>query len=345
MDPTMMNSFDYDASRYAQLLWIEKYKPRNLNDLMLEDSIRDRIIKFTKNKSIPNLILTGPSGVGKTCSVHCIAKELYGPYISSAVIELNASDGGIKLVYEDIDNFCKTKIHIREEDKSKYANFKLIIMDEADQLIDRVQPRIHSMMETYKNVAKFIFICNTSYNIIEAIQTECFILRYTRLSKILISKKIIEISNAESIQYQQDAVDRLAELSCGDMRNAINMLHLIYHRYKSLNVNTLENICDAPQHILIKKMLLYLIQNDLLYAFQMLDELKNKGYSGSDIMLGVIYTLKSQDSGISEDIKIEMLKCICVSSYKISKGFDSMIQLCGCLCDIMKAINPIIKHY
>lgn len=340
IDHNMTND-EYDKSRYEQLLWVEKYRPRNISDLILDDLMKDKLIKYEKKRDIPNLILTGPSGVGKTSTVKCLIRALYGKN-TNHVLELNASDGGINLMCTEIENFCKKKIMVI--DPTKCANFKLVIIDEADQLIDRIQPRIHLLMESYGTNVRFIFTCNTSYNIIEAIQTGCFIFRYMGLHKTIISQKIREIAKAENIKYQSNALDNLAELAAGDMRTAINMLHMVYNKWDCVNVEHIEELCDYPQQVIIKTMFDYLLKNDLHSAFDTLYALKNKGYSGSDITLGMIYALKSSLCvHIEEDIKIEMIKNVCYASYRISKGVDTFLQLASCLTDILKNIEPIIK--
>jgi len=333
-----MDSEQYKKLRYEQLPWIEKYRPRNVDDLVLDKSLGSRISQFSKNLALPNLIFTGPPGIGKTSTIRCLARSLYGNYVNDGVLEINASDGGIKSMHKELVNFCKTKILYKKEDKNKHPTFKLIILDEADNMDeDRVQPQINTIMESFKDDVRFAFTCNTSSNIIESIQSRCLILMFMRLTPSLISKRLNKIVMAEKIKCEPQAFVQISELSHGDIRSAINILQLIYNKYGSIKSEFIVGLCDLPQQIIIKTLFDSIIKNDLRFAFKIMFELKNNGYSGSDITLGMIYTIKSDIcSDIEEGLKIKLLGCIINASYRISKGTDSILQLFSCITDMAK---------
>lgn len=113
-----MTSVSYD--RIRDVPWIEKYRPRHIDDLLLEENILSKIKKFIKDKDMPNLIIPGTPGIGKTTTIKCIARELYGPNAEEAVLELNASDDrGIKAVIDIITNFCTKKMDLNDNLKKK----------------------------------------------------------------------------------------------------------------------------------------------------------------------------------------------------------------------------------
>lgn len=331
---------DYDKLRNEQLPWTEKYRPRNLNELTLELNLKSEIKKLVSRKNIPNLILTGSSGIGKTSTIKVIARELYGNYASSAVLELNASDDrGIKLVQVEIINFCKTKLSYPDGQDS-YAKYKLIILDEADNMVDRAQPQINTIMEQYKDTVRFAFTCNSSANIIESIQSRCLILRYMRLNKELIANRLKEISDIEKIKYDEKAFIKIGELCHGDMRSAVNMLQLIYNNKGKIKCEYIDELCDLPQQMIIKKLFNNVIKKDLTASFEIMYELKNSGYSGSDITLGMLHTLKAEIcNDIPEAIKVNLFNCICMGAYRISKGIDSTLQLASCIVDMVKCCS------
>lgn len=333
-----MNSEQYQKLRYEQLPWIEKYRPKKVDDLVLDKSLKSRIVQFSKDNSLPNLIFTGPPGIGKTSTIRCLAKTLYGEYTKDGVLEINASDGGIKSMQKDLVGFCKTKILYKKDDKDKHPPFKLVILDEADNMDDdRVQPQINSIMESYKDDVRFAFTCNTSSNIIESIQSRCLILMFTRLTPILTSKRLTDIANMEGLKYDAKALNQISELAHGDMRSAVNMLQLVFNKHGSIKLDFISELCDLPQQVIIRKMFDSVIKNDLHTAFKIMFELKNNGYSGSDIALGMIYAIKSDVcKDIEEGLKIKLMGCITNASYRISKGTDSMLQLFSCLTDMVK---------
>lgn len=116
--------------------WIEKYRPKEVEDLVLEDGTLNKIKKIINDKDMPNIIITGSPGIGKTTTILCIAKKLLGRHFKEGVLELNASDDrGVKTVNESIEYFCKKKLDISD----KYSRHKIILLDEADNMTKKAQ--------------------------------------------------------------------------------------------------------------------------------------------------------------------------------------------------------------
>ena len=100
--------------------WIEKYRPQKIEEIVMDDVINKQILNIIKNKDIPNMILTGTPGIGKTTTLLCLARELYGPYANEAVLELNASDDrGIQSINTSVINFCNYLI----DEKGNFIKF------------------------------------------------------------------------------------------------------------------------------------------------------------------------------------------------------------------------------
>ena len=335
-DDDKISSFDYKNIRHDQLPWIEKYRPARVENIILPDKLKKKVMQFVKTNNIPNLILTGPPGIGKTTTIRCIARGIYGKYYSTCVLELNASDDrGIKSVQGDIINFCRSKKSYKKEDADKFCKQKLVILDEADNMMEKAQHQLNTLMEKYRETIRFVCTCNSSSDIMEAIQSRCIILRYMRLSNQQISGRLEDICKIENIKYEQIALLQIADLSRGDMRGAINILQLVHGKHNSIDNDHIRDVCDLPQPVSIKNIFMKSNKTDLHEAVKMILELKNEGYSGSDITLGMIYTIKSElCSYLPEEKKIKMLQKICNSAYCISKGIDSNLQLVSCLSEL-----------
>ena len=327
---------EYNISKHNSLPWIEKYRPRRLDSVMLNDDLRYKLTNFIENKNIPNLILTGPPGVGKTTTIRCLAFELFGKYYKDSVLELNASDDrGIKSVQGEIINFCKIIRKYKNNDDKIYCKHKLVILDEADNIMEKAQHQINVLMEQYNNTIKFVFTCNSSSDIIEAIQSRSVIIRYMRMEMPLIKHRLKQICEIEKIVHDDKSLILITELSRGDLRGAINILQLIFNKYKEITKYNVNNVCDMPQIIVIKNMLDLCIKKDLKKAFQLMYKLKNDGFAGSDITLGMFQTLKSEIcKDIPEDIKFKLLDKICMTTYEISKYTDSMLLLASCIAEL-----------
>ena len=315
--------------------WIEKYRPTKVDELVLNNDILIRIKNIIDNKNMPNIIFTGMPGIGKTSTVLCIAKNILGKYFEGGVLELNASDErGVKPVHETIEYFCKKKISFHDgSNKNKYAHHKIVILDEADNMTKKALQSINNLMELYKDSTRFAFTCNSSFDIIESIQSRCMIIRYERLSNEQIAKRLIQICDAEKVSYTKDGINSIVITSQGDLRQAINNLQLIYNGYINITLENVYKLCDKPPPVILKKILVSCINKDIVCALTCLNELRSKGYCSSDIALSIINFLKSigQDNDINEKNKIKFMEEFGKTSVIISKGINSSLQLTGAI--------------
>jgi len=315
--------------------WIEKYRPMTIDELSINENTYNKISKIIDDKDMPNIIITGLPGIGKTTTILCIAKALMGRYYSQGVLELNASDDrGIKAVQEVIIYFCKKKLDNMIKD-DKYANHKIILLDEADNMTKKAQQLINNLMEKHHDTTRFALTCNNSSKIIEAIQSRCIIFRYKRLDRNNIVNRLQFICKEENVLYTNKGLDALVLTAQGDMRQAINNLQLTYNGYKKITSKNVYKLCDRPHPLIIKKMFIACNNKDIKNALLLLDKLRNDGYSSSDIALSMKNILKIDSlQELSNDTKIKYMIEIGKTAIKISRGVDSPLQLTGCVCKL-----------
>ncbi len=329
-----------DRSRFEQTPWIEKYRPSKLEDIILDEHTQKRVKKIIEDREMTNIILPGVPGIGKTTTIKCIATALYGKYANEAVLELNASDDrGIKSVQEKIVTFCKKRMDLNDKDNclnnKKYAEHKLIFLDEADNMTNKAQRLINNLMEKYHKTTRFAFTCNSSSDIIEGIQSRCIILRFHRLRKEQIVERLKKICEMEQLDINRKSLEILAEISDGDLRSAINNLQLVNRSYTKINTENIYKVCSKPQPEILKTIIDSCIKKDFINSKNIIFNLKKLGYSESDIILGLIQLLKS-DNTIKEDIRITYLDKICYYAYLISKGLATDIQLIACISSLIE---------
>lgn len=328
------------------LPWTEKYRPKKINYVSLDKHIKNQIKHMIEKRDIPNVIFEGSTGVGKTSTIKCIAKELYKKYHKRMVLEMNASDDrGIK-IQELIENFRRVYVHINDEDKDDIAKFKLIILDEADNMTDKAKHIISGFLKNSINDIRFVFTCNTKVNILPIIQSSCYIIKFPPLDDEMVKKRLTSICEMENIITQNTpyatfkeinmGLQSICEIVNGDMRYAINILQLTYNRYNKITYANVYNIQDKPQPEKSKEILMLCYKKNLSGALQKTVNMRNIGYSGTDIALGFSSALRlSICDDIPEETKIIFLTKISYSLYNISKGLDaSLLQIVACISDL-----------
>jgi replication factor C subunit 2/4 len=314
--------------------WIEKYRPIEVEDLVLESGTLNKIKKIILEKDMPNIIITGSPGVGKTTTILCIAKKLLGRHLKAGVLELNASDDrGVKTVQESIEYFCKKKLEISDN----YSSHKIILLDEADNMTKKAQQSINNLMQQYHHNTRFAFTCNNSSEIIEAIQSRCIIFRYSKISNDQIKHRLEVICAKENVPFTEEGLSTVVLTAQGDLRQAINNLQLTFNGYIDVIPENVFKLCDKPHPLVIQNIFDACNKKQFKTALVHLSSLQNKGYSSSDIIFTMIYTLKTMDKSIlDEATKIYFMEEIGRTSLIVSRGVNTPLQLTGCLAALCK---------
>lgn len=334
--PNKTNKPGQKKKQTLNVPWIEKYRPRKPEDLVLEENTLKKIKMFIDDKIMPNIIITGLPGIGKTTTILCIAHNLLGKYFDQGVIELNASDDrGIKAIQDNVIYFCKKKLDLKDEPNRQYAKHKIVLLDEADNMTKKAQQLVNNLMEKYRNTTRFAFTCNNSSDIIEAIQSRCIILRYIRLSNEQIGVRLKHICELEKVPYTDEGIQSLVITAQGDLRQAINNLQLTYNGYTKVVPENVYKLCDKPHPLVIQNILLACKEKNLRSAVKKTNDLLEKGYSSSDLSASMINTLKSMKiDGIDEKTKIYYLTEISKACMIINRGMNTPLQLTGCIASL-----------
>ncbi|XP_078041374.1 replication factor C subunit RfC4 isoform X1 [Augochlora pura] len=313
----------------ANLPWIEKYRPHVFSDIVGNEDTVSRLSVFAQHGNCPNIIISGPPGVGKTTTILCLARILLGPNFRESVLELNASnDRGIDVVRNKIKIFAQKKVNLP---KGKH---KIIILDEADSMTDGAQQALRRTMEIYSNTTRFALACNNSEKIIEPIQSRCAMLRYGKLSDAQILTKMIEVCAKENISHTEDGLEAIVFTAQGDMRQALNNLQSTYNGFGHVNSDNVFKVCDEPHPLLVKEMLENCVEGNISKCYSLMEYLWRMGYSAEDLINNIFRVCKNLS--IEETLKLQFVREIGITHLDIVDGINSLLQMNSLLARLCK---------
>jgi replication factor C small subunit len=310
--------------------FVEKYRPKLLDDIVNQVGIIKRLKQFVKDKSMPHLIFAGPAGTGKTTSALAMVRELYGKKmtVNRAYLELNASDArGIDVVRTYIKDFAKART-------SSEIPFKILILDEADNMTSPAQQALRRTMEKYTKNCRMILICNYSNKIIPPIQSRCVVFRFSSLSSEDIKNRVSYVANEEGITLTPEGFLALIDVSRGDCRRAINYLQSCGTISKNIDQDVVLRVAGEVPPERIKNILKTALQGQLQLSIELLNDLiKEYGLSGQNIINNIHREIYELD--IAERMKIELSKLLAEFEYRLSQGGTEEIQLQALLAKII----------
>jgi replication factor C small subunit len=309
----------------AHLMWVEKYRPLKLSEVTNQKSVVEAIRNLIKSPGeMPNLLFSGPAGVGKTTVALCIARELLGDYWRDYTLELNASDErGINMVRE------RVKMFARYTGMAAKIPFKVIILDEADEMTGDAQTALRRIIEDSAKSTRFILICNYLSQIIEPIQSRCVIFRFTNMREDDIVAYLEKICKQEKVKYDEKALSLIYEYTEGDLRHAINVLQAAASMgsVNATNANTAVGISEKGK---VGEIVKLAIAGKFQDARTKLIELtKVYGMSERDFLRFAneeVQKLKTQNA--------ELISVLAECDYRLVSGAHPDIQLAALLAEM-----------
>ena len=234
----------------SEFLFVEKYRPRKIDDCILPDDTKKTFKEFVEKGEIPNLLLAGPPGIGKTTIAKALCNELGADYYV-----INGSDEGrfLDTVRNQAKNFAST---VSLTGSSKH---KVIIIDEADNTGNDVQLLLRANIEAFYNNCRFIFTCNYKNKIIEPLHSRCAVIDFTIKGKQRVQlagsffQRLQSILDTEKIEYDQKVVAELVSKHFPDFRRVLNECQR-YSTGGKIDSGILASFSDISVNELIKNL-------------------------------------------------------------------------------------------
>ena len=307
----------------SDYLWVEKYRPRVIKDCILSEDLKKTFLEFLKQKEIPNLLLSGTAGTGKTTVARALCEELGADYII-----INGSDEGrqIDTLRNKIKNFAAT-VSLTEE-----SNHKVVIVDEADYMnADSVQPALRNFIETFHSNCRFIFTCNYKNKIIPALHSRCTVIdfRIVNGEKVKtatqLMNRLCKILDDEKIGYEKKVLAELIQKHYPDFRRTINELQRYSARGK-IDSGILFSISEVSHKELIISLKEKRFNDMRKWVVQNLDK-------EPSFLFRSIYDVLYQN--LNPNSIPQAILIIAGYQYKASFVADQEINMVACLTEIM----------
>ncbi len=314
-------------------LWTEKYRPKILDEIQDQKEIVSRLKEFVKSGTMPHCLFAGPPGTGKTTAALCLAHDLFGTRFQDVFMELNASDErGIDVVRTTVKEFARMA-------SLSSVPFKILVLDEADNMTGDAQHALRRTMEKYTDTCRFILCCNYSGRIIESIQSRCALFRFTPLPEERVVDYLSHIAKQENLKVTHEGLKSVVEVAEGDMRKGINALQAASSMSKTISEETIYQVVGRAKPTDVQAMLNHALKGDFLKAREELRSLLVKyGISGSEIVRQIhseIFRL-----AVTEKRRIGLIEALGETDFRLVQGGDEEVQLSALLAKLAAEASP-----
>ena len=312
----------------SEIMWVEKYRPKKISDIIGQKEIIGSLSGLMKNQAeMPNLLFSGGAGVGKTTTAMCLSREILGDRWKDYTLELNASDErGIGMVREKVKKFS------RFAGLDTEIPFKIIILDEADEMTSDAQTALRRIIEDTAKFCRFILIANNVSKIIPPIQSRCASFKFTQIDENNIQNHLKTILKKEKVESEENGIAEITKYTNGDLRHAINLLQAVAST-GSISETSVKSTAGLTKTTDVSDVLQLAVTGKIKDARnKMIELIKVYGMSESDFLKYINQALFAMKTEHLEDLS----QIIAKYDYRILSGSNPEIQLTAMLAELSK---------
>lgn len=328
-------------ARHARLPWTEKYRPTTLDEVVAHEEILGTLRRLMDSDGMPHLLFYGPPGTGKTTTIRACAQHLYGKdRVRANVLEMNASDDrGIDVVRNQVREFASTSSIFSVMGSSGSGSgggaanggstpFKLVVLDEADQMSHDAQAALRRVIEKYTKNVRFCILCNHINKIIPALQSRCTRFRFSPVRKGAMMPRLRHVAESESVKYTPDGLSAAYRLCNGDLRRCLNIMQSAALSLDEISEDTVYRVTGNPTPAEVSAIVSDMLSDDFAASWPKVEAaVTDNGVSVMDLVREIHPVMMAMD--LPQDCKCFLLMKLSDLEYYAAGGAKEVVGLGG----------------
>ncbi len=336
----------------GDVLWVQKYRPRSLEEVLDQELVKTQLRRLVASGNVPNLLLSGPSGSGKSSVAEAVARRLFGESWEGNFTEINASN-----VFTEGRRYLEASRSLARfysEHKSVIDNFKLIInriagvaplgapyrilfINEAEALTQDAQQALRRLIERYNRTCKFILATARPSLLIPPVQSRCLLVRFTQLPSDALRDYLVRLAAQEGHTLAPDLAASIVRLCDNNLQKALTASQLILEHDDTSDA-ALQQLSESIHPREVLEMLECAINNQPTQARQLLDRLLlDVGLNGTEILAQARSDLRRIT--LDDERRALLLMILSKADYLIKDSMNERIQLEALLYEIAAAFS------